>query len=285
MAQLQVSAFAKVNLFLELRGRRADGFHELDTVFCELDWSDQLHIATADCGLQLECDDPRIPSGEENLIVRAIRALERRIGELPGLAIQLEKRLPFPGGVGGGSADAAAVLCAANELLSLALSRDELESIAAEIGSDVPFFVAGGLQRGRGRGEILSPILSRPRLDLVVLTPPISCPTAEVFRAMSDRLPGAPRSAAPMLEALATGELEAISAELFNRLESAAFSLHPELARRKSELLEAGCLGALLCGSGAALFGIAPSPESAQDIAQQLTDAQSVGVFPRSIAP
>lgn len=256
---------AKTNLFLEVRGRRPDGFHELDTVFVELALADELTATPRpDDALVLEVAGEgaggAVPAGPENLVWRAADALRRRAGrpEL-GATLRLTKRIPAGGGLGGGSSDAAAALRALDEAWKLRSDPAALAELAAGLGSDVPFFLAGGVQRGRGRGELLEP-LSRPArpLELVLLLPPFPCPTPQVYRALAPHLPTEPRGPEALLAALASGDPAEVGAALFNRLEAPAFALFPALAELKQEL-EAlpGVVGALLSGSGSTLLGVA----------------------------
>ena len=257
---------AKTNLFLEVPARRADGFHELDTVFVELELADRLSVEPAETlDLQVLGDDT-VPGGEGNLVWRAADAL-RRAADQPdaGAKIVLEKSIPSGGGLGGGSSNAAATLLALDAHWQTNVGAAALHGIAAGLGSDVAFFLRGGLQRGRGRGELLEPLspLVSP-LELLLCFPPFPCPTPQVFGALAPFLPATPRSPEPLLSALSTGDVHAIGKELFNRLEAPAFAEFPELARLKTDLAaRPGVVATLLSGSGSTLLCLMESAAAA----------------------
>jgi 4-diphosphocytidyl-2-C-methyl-D-erythritol kinase len=272
---LRARAPAKTNLFLEVRGRRPDGYHELDTIFAELELADDLEVERADNGLlEVECaGDPTVPSGPENLVWRAANALRRKAArpEL-GARVRISKHVPSGGGLGGGSSDAAVALLALDELWGLGLGPAGLAPVAAAVGSDCAFFLEGGLQRGRGRGEVLEllPPLARP-LDLVLVLPPVSCPTPQVYKALAPHLPrGAPHEPGRLLDALARGDPALVARELWNRLEAPCFELFPAVRAAKEDLARRGLLGTLLSGSGSTVFGIARDEEHAALVVRAL---------------
>ncbi len=279
----RVEAPAKTNLFLEVVRRRADGFHELDTVFAALDLTDELEVAVpaptdarahapdAPAGaLELTVRTPEgapvpdVPEDASNLVLRAAAALRARAG-LPGLAarIRLTKRIPAGGGLGGGSSDAAAALVALDRLWGLDLGAAALHALAADLGSDVAFFLRAGLQRGRGRGELLEPLPPPPRpVGLVLVLPGLACPTPAVYRALAPFLPAAPRAPDALLAALAAGDLEAVAGAAFNRLEAAALAAFPDLAPLRRDLeARPGVLGVLLSGSGSTWVALTRDPD------------------------
>ncbi len=265
---------AKLNLVLEVVGRRPDGFHELRTVLQAIDLVDRLTIEPAD-RYALTCDGLDTPV-EDNLVTRAYRALAERGGVGP-VRIHLEKRIPLAGGLGGGSSDAAAVLVALNALYSLGLDPDELQTIGASIGSDVAFFVRGGTQLGLGRGERLErwPDI-RGVITLVV--PRLGVPTAHVFaaggfgRAPADPI-GALRRA--LDEDGARGAGDRISAVLFNALEAPAIGVAPAVGRLRDRLAALAGV-ARVSGAGSTLFALAPDEATARQWADALADDPDV---------
>ena len=276
-ARVEAAAPAKTNLFLEVVRRRPDGFHELDTVFAELTLADGLAAEPASAGrieLIVAGAGAEVPAGPANLVWRAADALRRRAGRPDlGARLELTKRIPPGGGLGGGSSDAAAALRVLNRLWGADLGAEALHALAAELGSDVAFFLRGGLQRGVGRGEVLTALPTPPRpLHLVALLPPFGCPTPAVFGALAPHLPAAPRRPDALLAALATGEPAAAAAALFNRLEAAAFELFPAL-RDLAQRLRAtdGVLGVVLSGSGSTLIGVAADEAAAAEAVAALT--------------
>jgi len=254
--QLSWQAPAKVNLVLEVHGRRSDGFHELRTVFQAIELADLLHVSEAPRGtFSLACSDPMLATGDENLVTRAFRRIARERSLDRGVRVFLEKNIPDRAGLGGGSSNAAAMLVAVDHLFSLGFSIAELESLASDLGSDVAFFLRGGTQLGEGRGERLTPLAPLSVGTFAVCVPAVRLATAEVYRRHAARPPG-PRplaGVAAMESALAAGDPARVGATLTNMLEPAAFELAPELAHAKT-ILASRSLGTALSGSGSAFF-------------------------------
>ncbi|MCX7604880.1 MAG: 4-(cytidine 5'-diphospho)-2-C-methyl-D-erythritol kinase [Bryobacteraceae bacterium] len=266
-----VPSFAKVNLSLKVLGRRQDGYHELRTVFQTIGLADRitLEFTPARRGLEIELDDPlAIP---DNLVLRAARLFcesERVRGRL---RLRLDKRIPMGAGLGGGSANAAAVLLALGPLTGRGPGPQRLHEMAASLGSDVPFFLYGGTALGLGRGEELYPLPEAPRHPVLVLMPPVHVSTAEAYRAL-----GRPELTSPVefrkLDVFQSfvwrGEYLS-GAE--NDFEAAVFRLHPELKRWKRKLERLGAQSARLSGSGAALFGVFPDRAKLQGALPQFS--------------
>jgi 4-diphosphocytidyl-2-C-methyl-D-erythritol kinase len=177
---LRAEAFAKTNRSLRIVGKRPDGFHELDTVFQSIDLTDDLEVAEGD-EIELECDDPALPNGPENLVHRAATRLAEAHGIRRGARIRLTKRIPAGAGLGGGSSDAAIALVLLARLWELEVSVGSLSAIARGLGSDVPFFLVGGTARGTGRGEILTALPDDREHRLVLVVPPFPISTAAVY--------------------------------------------------------------------------------------------------------
>jgi 4-diphosphocytidyl-2-C-methyl-D-erythritol kinase len=254
--RLSCEAFAKVNRSLVILGKRPDGFHELDTVFQTIDLADRLTFEEAP-ELTLSVDDPSLPAGEENLVIRAARALERRFGITRGAAVHLEKRIPVGGGLGGGSADAAAALRGLAMLWDLPSDTAALQPLAEGLGSDVAFFLHGGRARGTGRGERIEPLPDGPREFLVLLVPPFSLSTPMVYGRVS-----APALTDPKDPSSLRGSDPGAEPDR-NDLEPAAESLSGGLARLREVLLRVGATRARLSGSGSTVFGVFPSEDAA----------------------
>jgi 4-diphosphocytidyl-2-C-methyl-D-erythritol kinase len=259
---------AKLNLYLRVVGRRSDGFHELETIFQAIDLADELTFAPAE-ELLLTGGSEAAPPGPGNLVLRAALALRAAAACSAGAAIHLQKRIPVGAGLGGGSSDAATTLQALDRLWDLNLPRERLLVLAADLGSDVPFFLLGGAAWGRGRGEVLEPLPGPPSIAFVLVRPPFGVPTP---RAYALRRPAAPD--APTLEdfraALAAGDPARLAPALRNDLEAGVFGEWPELADLREELLAAGALGARMTGSGSVLFGLARDRAHAGEIAARL---------------
>lgn len=278
------SAPAKLNLFLEVLGRRADGYHELETLMVRIDLADTLHLRPAPTGaIAFSCDDPTVPTGEANLVVRAAERLRQARGCLLGVNIHLCKKIPMQAGLGGGSSDAASALVGLDRLWELQTPSDQLAALAGGLGSDVPFFLHSPVAVCRGRGERveavrLGPSSSLRALWFVLVCPPFGLSTAAVFGRV--QAPSRPRSVGPVLEALLRGDIDALGRELFNRLEGAAGEIQPALRAVRSalEAQQPALAGTLMSGSGSACLGLAHDEEAARRAADRLTGVLGPGL-------
>ncbi len=247
---------AKINLYLEVLGRRADGFHALETVFQTIGLADELTVESATSGgIGLTCDDPRLPVGADNLVHRAATAMAAQRPALAHLRLHLAKRVPHGAGLGGGSSDAATTLMALNQLVDDPLPLSALHQLALALGSDVPFFLLGGTAHALGRGEQLTPLPSVERQPLTVLMPEgAHCATPAVFKALTDdeRGPRPERGAAWFREALAHG----VDPLLANRLTGPARRLCPSVGALV-DWLAAQRIPHVMTGSGAACIAFA----------------------------
>lgn len=278
MSLLTLSAPAKVNLALEVRGLLPGGYHELDTVFSWLELADELEVEPAGAtSLEIVDEIGRgvpVSAGEDNLVLRALRSLESHQARPLPTAFRLTRRIPAGGGLGGGSADAAAALLGAAEAHRLEVDPGDMLMLAARLGADVAFGLAGGTARGQGRGEILRPLPAPPDMPVLLLIPPFPLITSEVY-ASWDRLPEEARrpglgSADRVAEALVQADPQGLAAALGNDLQPAAESLRPELVELRREMRAAGCSATLLCGSGSTLFGLLPPGQDPGPVARRL---------------
>lgn len=267
---LQILAPAKVNLFLEVLGKRPDGYHEIATLMLAIDLADLLEfVPSTDGVLSLTCDEPGLSVGPDNLVLQAAQRLRAKFAITNGATIRLTKRIPWAAGLGGGSSDAAATLEGLNELWQLGMSRKELSAIGAGIGSDVPFFLNGNAAWCTGRGEIIEPVpIGRP-LDLVLVKPPDALSTAEVYRHV--RIPAQPQNGEAASGALAAGDVEAIGRAMHNRLQEPAFQIAPAVAEWHRRLEAMGTAGVLMSGSGSCLFALCRNASEARRIHDDLS--------------
>lgn len=278
---VEIWAPAKLNLFLEVLTRRHDGFHEVETLMCPIRLYDTLFIRDDCTGeVSVSCDfaagnwgqqalgAANFPEGSDNSVVRAVELVRQRAGVARGASIRLVKRIPVASGLAGGSSDAAAALVGACVCWGIELPSRELAELAAEIGSDVPFFLEPGPAICRGRGERIGRLPARPKLDFVVVRPPAGLSTADVYRAC--RPAARPRSLAPLLAAWAAGDRTAAGRCLHNRLEPAAATLSPWIARLRQEFDKLDVLGHQMSGSGTAYFGLCRNARQARRLAAHL---------------
>ncbi len=270
---LGLRARAKINLHLEVLRRRPDGFHDIETVLQSLDFYDTLHLVPRPHGVSLLCDAPGIPGGDDNLCMRAARALLAAMElETPprGVRIDLYKSIPVAAGFGGGSADAAATLVGLNRFWKLGLPVDRLAEIGAALGSDVPFCVRGGTALGRGRGERLLPLPQLPRTCFLLVFPGIPILAEWAYTQLNMGLTRRPH-------ALSMDQLKSIVARypeaargFYNRLEDAVCPAYPQIAEISSRLLTSGAAVAMMSGSGSGLFAAFRTRQRAERARREL---------------
>ena len=284
MTTLVEKAPAKINLQLSVGPRRADGYHELASVMQTVDVCDTLTVtAHTGGGIALTCTDPALSTGEDNLACRAAVLFFQCTGvPLDGVTLHLHKVIPMQAGLGGGSADAAAALRALRRFYAPTLPDSELETMAAALGSDVPFCVRGGTALAAGRGEKLSPLPPLPQCWAVLVKPHEAYSTAAMYRRIDDTACYDPLDATPMVSAITAGDLPGVCAAMTNTFEKVLppDAATPALCRR---LMAQGAMGAMLSGSGSAVFGLFASREGAAQAAAALQTEQSVSFFGRVI--
>jgi len=292
---VEVQAPAKLNLFLEVLGKRSDGYHEIETLIVALQLYDTLIFSPTDDGqIVLDCrwaagaaamarGDAasgaiygEIPAGSQNLVWRAVELIRGEAGIASGAAICLLKRIPAAAGLGGGSSDAAAALVAANIGWGLNWPRERLIELAARIGSDVPFFLSDGAAVCRGRGERLESIVAR-RLHAIAVRPPVGIATADVYKACQ---PARTLAAVSQIQsALGRGNANEIGKWMVNRLQPMANKITPWIDVLETKYKRQNLLGQQMSGSGSAYFGISRSARSARRIAARLRSQRIGAVF------
>ena len=307
---LVVHTPAKLNLFLEILGKRPDGYHELETLMVTVGLYDTLrfteddsfatpspfasalsaaavpsdiHLACCWAGLPEFSPGP-LPTGQDNLVMRAAELLREVTGTRRGASIELTKRIPLAAGLAGGSSDCAATLFALNRLWKLGLSRQRLLELAARLGSDIAFFLTDAPAAiCRGRGEIIEPVATPMRLHFVIAKPNSGLSTAAVFRQC--RPAALPRSAQPLLSALRAGQHALAAKHLHNALQSPAEQLNSDVARLRHTFARLPFFGHQMSGSGTSYFGICSQREQATALAAQVRSAGCDQVFVASIQP
>ena len=262
---LTESAFAKLNLTLDVLDRRADGYHDLRSIMQTVSVRDDITLELdTHAPWQLECDAEGVPTDGTNLAWRAaelyLQALHKSVD---GLTIRITKRIPSEAGMAGGSADAAAVLRALNRAFDAPLSLPALAELGAQLGSDVPFCVLGGTALAEGRGERLTQLPPAPQMTYVICKPELSFSTPELYAQLDAITIGERPDTTAMRAALQKGDLEGIGKQLCNVFEQVTVPAHPELNYIKSILMTYGAYGAAMTGSGSAVFGIFDAFEAA----------------------
>ena len=256
----RLPSFAKLNLGLEVLGRRQDGYHELRTLFQTIDLHDDVVLGPRSRGIEVRCDHGQVPTDETNLATRAARALQQYGGVEKGVEITITKRIPVGGGLGGGSSNAATVLLGLDRLWRLGLGPAGLHPLARRLGADVPFFLLGGTALGLARGDEVYPLADQVRAHVVVVNPGLPVSTAAVYRRLEASL--TPRENSNTIFRFISSDLEGHAAWklLSNELEEAALEEAPVLARQarriRGVLVQEGALRAALSGSGSSFFGL-----------------------------
>jgi 4-diphosphocytidyl-2-C-methyl-D-erythritol kinase len=288
MSGIRVRVPAKINLHLEVLGRRPDGYHELRTLFTSIGLWDELEVFAADEGvLDLEVEPAGCVAGDDdNLVMRAARALWLELGREPGARMKLKKAIPVGAGLGGGSADAAAALVALDHLWKLGLQRPVLHRIAAGLGSDVPFFLFGGLAWGVGRGDEVYPLTDRIRGVALVAMPGVSVSTRLVYERLDRQGGWHPHD--PKVYSFIAGTAPAVPwGALRNDLQRCVVGTWPEVGLLLKELERCGSLRAAVTGSGSAVYALFADEEGAREALSRLTGGRRVfiaPVLPRSSA-
>ncbi|MFF4236520.1 4-(cytidine 5'-diphospho)-2-C-methyl-D-erythritol kinase [Actinomadura geliboluensis] len=302
MSAVTVRVPAKVNLQLGVGPLREDGYHDLVNVFHAVSLFDEVTARPAErLEIRVEAapysrvEIGGVPTDDDNLAAKAARAVAARLGAEPRVALRIRKAIPVAGGMAGGSADAAAALVACARLWDdrerPALSRDDLMEIGAELGSDVPFAVLGGTAVGTGRGEHLTPALTRGVFHWVFATADGGLSTPAVYgecdrlRLEEGRPPARPEVSEALMTALATGDAKALGAALTNDLQPAALSLRPSLRRTVDAGRDLGAIGALVSGSGPTCAFLAETDEDAADLAGALDGAGVAAQVVRASGP
>ena len=252
---------AKINLCLEILGKRRDGYHEIRTLMHRVDLCDEIEISLEGKGIQLVADGEDVPAGEGNLAFRAAQIFLEEFGSPRGVRIRLKKRIPVAAGLGGGSSDAAAVMMALNHLLRTGWGDDRLMALGAKIGADVPFFIFQKPALAEGIGERLRAVGFPEPIWFLMLIPPFPLSTARAYGTY-DRLALPGKELLPLKSSFA--HIAEILPIMRNDLEGAAFPIYPQIRRSKEELLAKGAQGALMTGSGPVIYGIFPSRAEAE---------------------
>ena len=281
---MHIRSYAKINLYLDVLGRRPDGYHNIETIFQTIGLWDELSLADAPSGqLTLTCSRPDLEVDDSNLVCRAAALLRRHTGCTQGAAIHLEKNIPIAAGLAGGSGNAAAALVGLNTLWDLGLSDVRLQELALELGSDVPYCLTGGLMAGTLRGEQLAPLHTPHPWWYVLVHPPLAVSTAQAYNhPLLEKngeavLDGRTKSFQRAIDALSAGN---IAEAVFNRMERPVFTMHPVLAEIKAKLLDAGCLAAAMSGSGPTVFGVCTDEAQACQVTGRMGNSWHVSPVP-----
>lgn len=269
---MKETAYGKINLGLSVLGKRSDGYHQVDMIMQSISLADSITFVPAET-FGVETDNPQLPCDGSNLMVKAARAFAERTGQLVPYRLICIKRIFLAAGLAGGSTDAAAVLRGLNVLSGCPLEQEELETLGAALGSDIPFCIRGGTQRARGRGEEMTVLPPAPRLDLVLVKPQdLGVSTAWVYGEI-DRVDRRETADIDRVErAIRQGSREALLESMANDLEQVTLARYPQLQALAGELSRLGAEKVMMSGSGPTLFGIFPDRERAAGAGAELQE-------------
>src|SRR5574337_306991 len=282
MKQVTLTSPSKVNLFLEVLGRRDDGYHEICSIVVLTELCDTITLERCTSGITIRVGDPKVPSGPDNLCYRAADLLLRHSGLHGGVNIRIEKHIPIAGGMGGGSSNAAATLWGLNLLYNLGWPREELICLGSALGSDVPLFFCREAAFIRGRGERVEEMTALTPRWLVIANPGIEIPTPSVYRRL--RLPlTSDKTGITMHDLFESGQEAAALSHCFNRLEDVVLEAYPSVANLKQRLLLLGASPVLVSGSGPTVFGVMREAEMAKRVAASLVESGIAAVACRTL--
>ncbi len=271
---LRVKANAKINLSLDVLGTLPNGYHEVKMIMQSVDLCDELQITPENNdSIILTCDNDKLSCGDDNLIIRAAKALMDYVGKHNGVSIKLIKNIPMAAGLAGGSADAAATLVGLNRLFDYGLNTIELKAIGAKLGADIPFCIQGGTSLAEGIGEILTPISPLTDTYIILVKPPIDVSTKYVYdNLILDNETVHPETDL-MIDLLKEGRPDILATKLCNILETVTVKRYPTINDIKNALLDDNALGALMSGSGPTVFGLFNDESTAEAASEHIKDA------------
>ncbi len=265
---MQIEAYAKINLTLDVTGRDARGYHLLSSVFAEISLSDTVSLTPGGKGITLSCSDPRIPTDGKNLCVKAAKRFLEELSLSGDFQIGLVKRIPSCAGLGGGSSDAAAVIKLLCRHFGISVEDPRVQAIALSVGADVPFFLKGGVCLAEGVGELLTPLSPMPESVILLVKTDEGASTPEVYR-LYDGLSASPPLMTPkFLSALQRGE--SVAPYISNHLTAATETVCPSVLRLKNQLTAAGAIASEMSGSGTAVYGLFPDEITAQNAMKKI---------------
>lgn len=289
MCELTLNCPAKINLFLEVLGKRADGYHEVLTVMQTIGLYDRLIFRLRKSGISISCGNPSVPLDETNLVHKAAQLLQKECGIRKGVEIEIEKRIPVAAGLGGASSDAAAALLALNKLWGLRLNKNKLLAFSGEIGTDTVLFIhlagrelqsfSGGTVLGRGRGDELENLPSIGKTWVVIAVAPFGILTANAYRTLGLGLTSDSKNFIMLPEAFKSADIRVISGVLFNRFEGFAVAQHSEIGDIKGKLVKEGADGVCMSGTGPAIYGLFSSAEKAKKAARAVITGEGRNVY------
>lgn len=272
MNEIKIDSYSKINLTLNILAKRADGYHEIETIMQSINLADKVIIAEEREGIKIKCNHPQVPVNNQSLAYRSAEKILKKFGIEKGVKIEINKKIPLASGMAGGSANSATILVGINKLFNLNLSNEDLRKMGEELGMDVPFCIQNGTALAYQRGEKITPLPPiNPPLWIVVINPGFKISTQWAYNNLDlEKIKRRKDNTEAMLVALREGKPWEIAKNLFNSFEGLIIKKYSETARVKDRLINEGALGALISGSGPAVFGIAKNEEEALKIYEKL---------------
>ncbi len=279
---VKVTAYAKINLVLDVLRKREDGYHEVAMVMQAIDLHDTILLEEAQRNW-LVTDSKHIPPNMNNLAMKAVVLMQQRFPQVKPLQVTLQKRIPVAAGLAGGSTDCAAVMLGINKMYDLGLSLPELEELGAELGSDIPFCMGGPTALATGRGEKMQPLAHCPQLYLVLVKPPFGVSTPKVYGNLRVAEIADHPDVGRCINALVAGSAECVLESMGNLLEHSTFELQPEVKALKESMEACGCQHVLMSGSGPTVFAAFADETQAQQYYQNIKEIYSGAIFARTV--
>lgn len=264
-----LKARAKINLCLDVKGERPDGYHEICSIMQTLEFYDRVWVWIIDSGVQIQCTNGEVPCDERNTAYKAAALMQKKYKIKSGIAIKIEKNIPVSAGLGGGSSDAAAVIKAINMKFALKLTTEQLMETGREIGADVPFCILGGTALAEGTGEILTPLRPLPHTKVVLVTPRIEVSTARIFDRYNDKHVKSRPDTDKLRKAVDEEDIKTLAEGMVNVLESITANEHKIIKKIKTALIKYGAAGSLMSGSGPTVFGLFDDSDAAAEAAKK----------------
>lgn len=264
MSSIELKARAKINLSLDVTGKRADGYHEVKMVMQTVKLHDVVVLEPVQDGIEVVCNNRWIPSGPGNIAYKAAELLIDKCNIKSGIRIIIDKKIPVAAGLAGGSSDAAAVLKGMSRIFSLGLDEAELMSVGKQVGADVPYCIKGGTMLAEGIGELLTPLNPLPPTDVVLIKPRIGVSTAWVYKNLElDKIVTRPDTGM-LIKAISDNKIEILAKNMTNVLETVTAKKYDIIKEAKERLIELGAIGSMMSGSGPSVFGIFVDNQSAE---------------------
>ena len=272
MKKIEIYSYSKINLTLNILGKRQDGYHNIETIMQSINLADRIFIKEEKEGIKIKCNHSQVPIDAQSLAYRSAEKILSRYRITKGVKIEIDKKIPLASGMAGGSANSASILVGINKLFALNLSNKDLRGMGEELGMDVPFCIQNGTALAYHRGEKVTPLSPvNPPLWIVIINPGFEIPTKWAYNNLDlSLIKREKNNTKAMLEALKKGEARGIAKNLFNSFEELIIKKYPEIGKIKDRLIEEGTLGALMSGSGSTVFGIAQNKEKAFKIYKKL---------------